>query len=98
MIGAGVPRGTTSEFHVFIWYPSSPLSAIVGTSGTAADRFAVETARTRSLPDAVGGTAADIPAKMEATSPAMRSVIAGELPLYGICTTSTRAMYLKSSA
>ena len=59
-----------------------PGLPVVGTSGTAARRLAVVTARARSLPALMCGTTEAMLAKLTVTSrPPSRSAIAGALPL-----------------
>ncbi len=78
---------------------SKPLivSATVGSSGTAAERFALVTATARNLPDFTCGIADSMLLNISDTWPASRSIVAGAAPLYGICVSLTPAIMLKSS-
>src|SRR5262245_42007032 len=50
MIGRGVLAGAETPYHVVTWNPGIPLSATVGMSGTAVERFNPVTARGRNFP------------------------------------------------
>ena len=62
MIGRGVPAGTRTPFHEVASKRGTPASAIVGTSGITAERFALLTASARILPERTcGDTARMVP-------------------------------------
>ena len=75
----------------------SPLSAIVGRSGSSGKRFAVVTAIARSLPAWICGCSGCITAKIICVSPWIVDVTAGGEPLNGTCTTSMPASDFRSS-
>ncbi len=64
---------------------------MVGTSGAAATRLGVVTASARSLPALALETAGGMVENTKFTSPARIAAVAGLLPLYGTCSTSTPA-------
>jgi len=55
----------------------------VGSSGIAAERFAVVTANALTRPLLICGAAVIMVAKIICSCPLMRSIIAGAPPLYG---------------
>lgn len=57
-IGAGVPAGARIPHQLIDSYPGTPASAIVGTSGRIALRFAPPVPRALSFPDVMWGSAA----------------------------------------
>src|SRR5438045_8878990 len=71
---------------------------MVGTLGSAADRFAVLTPSASSLPSRTLGNAAEMGEKKYVTLPAMVSVSASGVPLYGMWSTSMPAASLNFSA
>ena len=76
----GVPAGNTQPCS-----PSdsilNPASAIVGTSGSEGERFAVVTASARTLPLRICGIAGGIDTQPSVTSFAMTAANAGPPPL-----------------
>ena len=75
----------------------TPASATVGTSGSSGSRLAPVTASARSFPALMCGKAEGMLSNIIITWPPSRSVIAGALPLYGMCRMSTCARYLNIS-
>ena len=61
----------------------SPASAAVGTSGNAGTRFSLVTSSGRNWPDLMNGATTEVASNIASSRPAIRSVIAGLLPLYG---------------
>ncbi len=61
--------------------PGTPDSAMVGTSGAAAARFAVDTPSARSLPLFTCGSAGGMVLKTRCTRPETRSVMIAVAPL-----------------
>src|SRR4051794_11710042 len=57
IISFGVPAGTMNANHPSPSISGYPASAIVGTSGSAGDRLGLVTAKPRSLPSFIWGTA-----------------------------------------
>ena len=92
-----MPAGVYSIVHVNTSNPGHPSSAIVGTSGSDGSRVAVVTASARSLPAFTCGEALTTLSIMIGTWPAITSISAGPLPLYGTCSMSMPAARLKSS-
>ncbi len=84
-MGAGVEAGAHIPYHVLKLNPGKPLSASVGTCGSAEERRKVVTARARNAPDLMKGWLEGSESNMSCTCPPTRSVNAGELPLYGMC-------------
>ncbi len=74
-----------------------PASAMVGRSGSNCERFAPVTASARSLPARMWGSDEGMLSNIMFTCPPSRSVTAGALPLYGMCSMSTPAIDLNSS-
>jgi hypothetical protein len=93
---AGVFGGATMANHAADSNPGS-VSAILGTSGSAAMRLGVATARSLSCPPFT--SASDTPrlSNMRSTLPATRSVSAGAEPRYGTCWNFTPAISWNSS-
>lgn len=58
-----------------------PLSVAVGTSGIIATRFAPVTISGRSWPDLMKGATTEVASNIASRRPAIRSIIAGLLPL-----------------
>src|ERR1700682_6278780 len=96
-IGAGVPAGASTPNQELASKPGSPLSLMVGMSGSTGARFNEVTAIARNLPPLICGSADGRLSNMICTWPPTRSVSAGELPLYGTCVMSTPAMVLNNS-
>ena len=69
----------------------TPASAMVGTSGSEAERFALVTPNARSVPTFNSDTTEGTPVKNTCTRPAIKSIFAGTLPLYGTCKKSAPA-------
>src|SRR6516225_11618737 len=61
---------------------------MVGTSGSAGERFLLETASASSFPSLTSGTAGAVEPKEIGVCPASVEPIAGPPPLYGTCTRS----------
>ena len=97
MISFGVPFGATNPNHDCTSKPATPASPIVGTSGAEGERCALVTANARSLPAFTCGNAEGMLSNITCTCPPIISVIAGALPLYGMCTISTFASILNNS-
>src|SRR5688572_12665446 len=80
--GRGVPTGATMPHQLLTSKPGTPASAMVGTSGIAALRFALLTPSALSLPERMCGTICTRLPRLNCTWPAMVSVRAGPPPLY----------------
>ena len=78
-ISAGVPFGTPMPVTALASKPGT-VSAMVGTSGSAADRSVVVTASARSLPLRTGPIDADIGSNIICASPAIIAFSAGPPP------------------
>ena len=74
-----------------------PVSAMVGTSGTAGERRLPVTARPRSWPPRITVAAADSDVTMIGVWPPTAELIAGPPPLNGTCTRSRPCLSLNSS-
>ena len=68
-------------YHELVWYPGTPDSAMVGSSGARESRLLPETPRARSFPAFTCGRMATTLLNMISTCPPTRSVSAGESPL-----------------
>ena len=66
---------------------------MVGTCGAAATRFGVVTASARNFPALAADIAGGMVEKTNVTSPPRMAWVAGLLPLYGTCKTSTPAAW-----
>jgi len=77
------PAGPSSPYQVSTSKPLSPDSSMVGTSGTAAERFSPDMASARSRPDCTCGMAGSMALNIMVTWPPSRSAVAGAAPLYG---------------
>jgi hypothetical protein len=97
-ISAGVPPGAISPNQATVSKPFSPASSTVGSSGTSLERVSVVTASAWMRPALMWPIAGGRLPMNITMLPAIRSVSAMVAPLYGMCTTSTPAMCLKSSA
>ena len=75
--------------------PGMPLSAMVGSVGAAALRFALLMASARRRPEFTYGSTDSVLANIIETCPAIRSVTAGGVPLYGICAMSILRLQLE---
>ena len=73
------------------------VSATVGTSGALGSRVLPVTAMGLSLPDLMWGMDENNGSISSGTRPAITSVYAGPLPLYGMCSMSMPVMFLSSS-
>ncbi len=71
---------------------------MVGTPGSAADRFWLPTASACSLPARTSGVCVEISEKMLSTWPATASTTAGPPPLYGTWVSFRPAVCQNSSA
>ena len=80
-ISAGVPVGAIIPNQVLVSKPGMPDSAMVGSEGAAALRFALLMASACSLPELTYGSTDNVFANIICTWPAMRSVTAGGVPL-----------------
>ena len=79
------------------WISGKPASAMVGTSGSAADRLAPVTASARSLLLVTSGTAGASAPNEIGVCPPRVEVIASPPPLNGTCTTSSFSVRRNSS-
>ena len=70
---------------------------MVGSSGAAGERAELVTASAFSRPACTCGSTVGMVANSSEVWPAIKSVMAGTLPLYGTCTMSTFAIDLNSS-
>src|SRR5947199_7416458 len=95
-IGPGVAAGANSPNQVTTSKPGTPDSATVGTSGNTDHRCLLVTARSFTLPPLTWPSAAG-PSNVYWTRPAIRSVIAGGLPRYGMWVTLMSASDANSS-
>ena len=77
--------------------PSTPASAMVGTSGSAAQRFPPAKAIGRSLPARMCGIESGGVTNIIWMCPPIRSEMAGPAPLYGACATLMPAREVNSS-
>src|SRR4249920_4265381 len=93
----GVPAGANRPIQFVTEYPGNAASAMVGSSGAAGERDELVTASALSLPACTCGNTVGMVANNREVWPAIKSVMAGTLPLYGTCTMSTLAMDLNSS-
>ena len=80
-ISGGVPAGATIICQAADSKPAMPASCMVGTSGVAGERFAVDTASARSLPSRICGTTDGPSPNSTCSRPARRSVSAGGVAL-----------------
>ena len=79
-ISRGVPAGARMPYHCEVSNSLKPISATVGTSGSAGRRCGVPTAMARSLPLLMCGSSAGRPALLAWVRPASRSVSCGPVP------------------
>src|SRR5882762_1235357 len=93
-----MPFGPSTPEYSTMSKSGSPASIMVGTSGAAATRFGVVTASARSLPALAFDTAGGMVENTNVTSPPRIACVAGLLPLYGTCSTSTPAACFSISA
>jgi hypothetical protein len=70
---------------------------MVGVSGIAGDRFALDTASARNTPARVCGRTAGGAPSIESTSLVLSAIAAGPAPLYGTWSTSMSAAALNNS-
>ena len=80
-MGRGVRSGATTPYHCVTANPGTPDSAIVGTSGAALARSALETASAFSLPARTCGCAETMLHRPRWTRPLIRSGAVGSMPL-----------------
>src|ERR1035437_5557855 len=92
----GTPRGARRAYQLTHSKPGI-VSAIVGSSGVAAERFLPAVASARNFPVLASGSTAGMLLNMKSTWPPTRSEMAGDVPLYGTCTKSTAAIDFSSS-
>src|SRR5262245_31647226 len=85
-IGRGVPVGARRPNHDMTSNPASPASAIVGTSGSAPERFGAATPSAFNLPLLMLGWTEPTVLKSIETSPPTAAAVAGGPPLYGTWT------------
>ena len=71
---------------------------MVGTSGSAAERFCVVTASGKSLPSRMKGMPDEVPTHMKSTRPVITSVSASGPPRNGMCVALKPALSRKRSA
>jgi len=96
-MSGGVWAGTNQPCQLEDSKPASPLSATVGTSGSAGERLAPATASARSVPAATCGRAVAIGAIATWISLVMRAGKIPASPLYGIGCISMPAAVLNIS-
>jgi len=96
-ISRGVLAGTNQPCQLDDSNPTSPLSATVGTSGSAAERLAPATASARTVPAATCGSVVAIGVIATWISPVMRAGKMAASPLYGTGWMSTPAAVLNIS-
>src|SRR5688572_22790373 len=82
MTGAGVFAGASNPTQPSIAYPGTPDSAIVGRSGSTAERLPAVIATARSFPDLTCGIAEGAVANETDVSLPITLTIAGPPPLY----------------
>ncbi|MNC91740.1 hypothetical protein D3C83_80500 [compost metagenome] len=75
-----MPRGATIPYQPVV-LNLSPLSAMVGNSGTSGERLSPPTARGRTRFARIWGSAADSPLNIMSTSPPISAVTPGLAPL-----------------
>ena len=96
-----ISRGVAAGARMPCMEPASssglPVSAMVGTSGTAGERCRPVTARPRSWPPRITVAAADSDVTMIGVWPPTAELIAGPPPLNGTCTRSRPCLSLNSS-
>ena len=80
-ISCGSAAGPKMPYHEVTSKPGSPVSATVGTSGSAGERVAVVTASGRSLPALMCGSTGVMVSNDIRIWPPSRSVASGPLPL-----------------
>ena len=96
-MACGVRAGTKMPFHAAYSYPGTPLSAMVGTLGSAAERLALPTPSALRRPALICGNTAGTLLNAICIWPLITSVIACPPPLYGTCTMFTAARPFRSS-
>src|SRR6266481_8330304 len=96
-ISRGVLAGTNQPCQLDDSKPTSPLSATVGTSGSAAERLAPASASARTVPAATWGSVVAIGVIATWISPVMRAGKMAASPLYGTGWMSTPAAVLNIS-
>ena len=97
MISFGVPAGATMPVSVSLSSPGTPASAMVGTSGSAGERWALITASARSLPSLMVLMAGGSAVNAIGVWPPMVEWIASAAPLNGTVTRSSSKSCLNSS-
>src|SRR5215213_6746007 len=78
--------------------PGKPDPSSVGTPGASGEGFALPTASARNRPDLTCGAAPPAEPNIACTSPVITAASAGPVPLYGMRTTFTPAMWLNMIA
>src|SRR5688572_559324 len=100
-MSAGAPAGASKPNHDDASKPLSgapPASAMVGRSGTAAERTALVTASAFSLPALMCGSALGRLSNIRSQFPPIRSINAGPEPRYGRCSMKVPVIDLNNSA
>jgi hypothetical protein len=82
---SAIPAGPTEPYHCIASNPLKPDSSSVGTSFSCALRARPVTARARTRPERRCGSAAASPGNIACVWPPIRSVNAGAMPRYGMC-------------
>src|SRR5690348_5607633 len=85
----GVPLGTNTPCMVSDSWPVMPASAMVGTSGSALERFLVVTASALSLPVWISCGVVVMATNDIGVSSASTACVAGAPPLYDVMTKSS---------
>src|SRR5580704_970391 len=97
MISCGVPIGTTTPVSVSDSWSGTPASAMVGTSGSAADRLTLSTASPRNLPSRMLAMAGGSAVKATCVWPPRVELIASAAPLNGTVAKSSPNLSLNNS-
>ena len=84
MNSLGVPLGTAKPNQLVVMNSGTPDSAAVGMLGKAAERFAVVTAKPRSLPPLIGPIAVGEAAITASIEPDCKARLASLMPLKGM--------------
>jgi hypothetical protein len=96
-MSSGVPAGASKPLMVSASWSGMPASAMVGTSGSAAERLAAVTARPRKLPSLMLAIAGGSAVNAIGVWPASVEFTASEAPLNGTVTRSSPYCSLRSS-
>src|SRR5215472_1825930 len=97
MMSLGVPAGANRPLMVSASWSGTPASAMVGTSGSAAERFAAVTASARRLPSLMLAIAGGNAVNAIGVWPASVEFTASEAPLNGTVTRSSPYWSFSSS-